>query len=454
MTNYVAPINFQKHNPFQFLENPLAEKFQHKIHALVDRGILSQDGADWLICSLDPFHDQAHPIAGYPDPNNSCSLVNVYTSSLEVSKPAAAAGNWDCCVANLPMCTNMHYLTNTSAMRWPVSAIGSLVAGYQSTPPQTATIGPVTVHAADSGESVWPDDVVANWTPTNFESAATGNSIYSYGNRVIGWGIEVYNTTSPMYQQGSVTVGSVGHMHRLLPDVLCEDDDTVTADKEWALNPMSQPPATVTEAVKMANCRTWEAKEGAYMTIVLNDLENPVRYPEGTPVTTHNSSIAIHNAGYGLGNMNSTYCTRINVANTNVHYAFFYGLSNETTLRVVSRCYVETFAGLGDDVANLATPSAQYDPMAIYLYSLAVSRLPPGVPVCMNDLGDWFNMVLKVIHSAIPAVSTALDVVLPGSGTIVRAAAPIVDAASNALSNRKKKNVRGKNNGRGRNRRR
>jgi len=56
---------------------------------------LSADGRDWLTLAVDPFHDLLHPIAGYPDADSSHTVVSCYQYSLDISKPPAAAGNWD-----------------------------------------------------------------------------------------------------------------------------------------------------------------------------------------------------------------------------------------------------------------------------------------------------------------------------------------------------------------------
>lgn len=64
---------------------------------------LTPSGKEWIIASVDPYHDTPVNCCGYPDNNEAASVVQVVKVSTALVVPAAAgAGNWDCHIHQFP----------------------------------------------------------------------------------------------------------------------------------------------------------------------------------------------------------------------------------------------------------------------------------------------------------------------------------------------------------------
>jgi len=109
--------------------------------------------------------------------------------------------------------------------------------------------------------------------------------------------------------------------------------------------------------------------------------------------------------------------------------ALFAGLSNTTTLTFNTIHYYESFPGLSEpDILVLATPSAEYDPDALNIYSHTLATMPVGVKVGENGLGDWFAGIIS-------KVGTFLAPFLgPVFGTVARVGATMADQYVTAQS--------------------
>jgi hypothetical protein len=69
--------------------------------------------------------------------------------------------------------------------------------------------------------------------------------------------------------------------------------------------------------------------------------------------------------------------------------------NSKFTLKVV--WYYEEFPDIQSDVLTLATPSCQYDPLALQIYSECLNSLPVAVPSSWNEAGDWWWDVVSAI---------------------------------------------------------
>jgi hypothetical protein len=120
--------------------------------------------------------------------------------------------------------------------------------------------------------------------------------------------------------------------------------------------------------------------------------------------------------------------------NLNLSGAYFTGLSEETTLTVTSRFYVEISPPLSSSLLDLVTPPAQFDPFAINLYTRVVNMMPPGTRKGDNDAGDWFRHLgvnaAKAAQSMLttPLVRSAL------SSTPLGAGVPVIDKLTKRLA--------------------
>jgi hypothetical protein len=68
--------------------------------------------------------------------------------------------------------------------------------------------------------------------------------------------------------------------------------------------------------------------------------------------------------------------------------------------------YIETFPSINDPgILVLATPSAQYDPVALEIFSRALTCMPIGVPLADNFFGDWFTGVVESVTDYLTPVA-------------------------------------------------
>ena len=112
------------------------------------------------------------------------------------------------------------------------------------------------------------------------------------------------------------------------------------------------------------------------------------------------------------------------LTNTHSTGAAYVGLSKQTALTVSVVFYYEQFPGVKDtQVVTLATPSAAYDPVALELYSLALSEMPVAVPAGMNGLGEWFA---GAISRLAPIIGTLLTPIAGPLAPAVGSAAKLI----------------------------
>lgn len=225
---------------------------------------LSPDGRDWLTLALDPFHDLQKPIAGYPDADGSQTVVSCYQYSLDITKPAGAAGNWDLHVFTLPIGAT------TSALQHTETGFDAFTATVGATATAVSTVNAISV---DAGQPTVPTST-AVFAPTNYTQllqplvpdALAGVS------RVVGFGIEAINSSAEIYKQGLVTC------YRM-PQVVGQSTHSVlTAASVGASQALKfkRAPTSVAEALLLKGTTQWAAEEGAYLVVPLCGIENPL----------------------------------------------------------------------------------------------------------------------------------------------------------------------------------
>jgi len=118
-----------------------------------------------------------------------------------------------------------------------------------------------------------------------------------------------------------------------------------------------------------------------------------------------------------------------------VHGCVLSGLSSQTTLQITTRYYFERIPSASDpNLLVLCKPSPSYDPLALEIYSHAVSSLPVAVKVDENPMGEWFEDVMNIVAAVIPMAGAALNAVVPGAGIVgsgIGAASKAIAAANN-----------------------
>lgn len=381
---------------------------------LVANQKLTPDGRDWLTLALDPFHDFSHQAAGYPDADGSQTIVSCYQYQYDLRCPAGIEGNWDAHIFTLPLSSSQEFTTATESANWT----------NLTETPVTLALGPLTIVAVPQGDGVFGN--VGTCTPL---PAVGVSDLISGVTRIIGLGYEVTNTTAEVLKQGAVT------SYRMPQYQSASGTVRVTSVGGDYLGTMTcqrlrLPPENVAQANLLKGTRTWDASAGVYATGVLNSVANPMQL-------AHNTMLILESAAYpGQTSTvrHSPFDSSISPAapasgpwvplvTQSVPYdttgSIFTGLSNETTLTIKLKVYVERAPTTAEpSLAVLATPSAGYDVTALELYSHAISQLPVAVTVGENGMGDWFRSVVRVLRDVAGPVGSAVGTIVPGAALV------------------------------------
>lgn len=394
-----------------------ADALQH----LVEASKLTSDGKEWLTAALDPFHDYNHQIAGYPDADVSQTVVSCYTYEYQISKPPglAAGATWDCHVHSLPIANSFN-----AAGVYNQSADWGRIT--EPVPTVTRQTGPLNILSGPAGSNLAPAiptvaNVVTNIMPQNgVEDISSGCS------RIIGAGFEIHNTTAEIYKQGSVTTYRMpqasGDNQTLFSNNNASSFGSVVGTRFRA------PPASIANANLLKGTRTWEAKDGVYATLMQSSVVNPLKnlanqhvlfdeYPDpGTASVVMGTPLI---PGLPVANATTYTPVAIQTVPFDTTGAYFTGLSEQTTMVLKGRFYVERAPTWNESaIAVLASPSAGLDTTALELYAATVNMLPAAVHVGENAKGDWWRAIISVIKHVSAPLGLALSPFVPGAGLI------------------------------------
>jgi hypothetical protein len=385
---------------------------------ILSSDMLSESGRNWLIRALDPFHDSPVRPAGYPDMDQSYSVVQEINESMTISAPASVtSGTWDCHIMNLPdFASVVGNSGNLPATYNPLTGQFSIITGVS-----TYSDCGVVALSVPSGALTYPDSnaqVGANITTQNLQP-----NIYINGKcRVVGWAFEVVNTTAELYLQGLCTAYRMPQVDQLTTYTAQDETSTSTIYTPAPLRVFAMPPSSVAEALVLPGSKQWDAKRGYYGVCLLSTTDNPFQAIDSsrrayltneiwasTSSPPLNCVVSYRSKG-GIGNSGT--CKYFAPYNTTG--AYFTGLSLQTTLQVNVKWILETAPGPRSTFATLAQPSPAYDPVALELYSEMVQHLPVGVPFDENPDGEWFENVLGTLGT----LSTMASGVHPMFGLI------------------------------------
>lgn len=434
--------------------------------ALPKHATLTKQGEDWLTMALDPFHDYQVPIAGLPDRTNIPTAVQMIKRKITITAPPNLTGTqkWDCHIFSLPL------LTSYRAQSSNGDTVTENVECEADSP--LCTIGNINVVRMESGNPTYVQDSFATWndTSTVVEAYSPTDGNKDSMIRLIGGGFEVHNDTASLYKDGSVTTYSSTNDWSE-PYLAYSGTGTGSETKLVVGKRCRYPPVHTTDAALYTDARTWEAAQGAYVPLRL-DLDCPsVRFrprsicmpivadrESGTPDATSGKMIAFGKAvdvfnvtdsvplaGHQtiwVANGNATSEFQSNgwlEAPIETTGAFFSGLSQETVLTLDIRWFTElapTYANAA--MLSMCSPSAHYDPRALECYTNCLLTLPPGVPVGMNEKGDFWRMAVKAAKQATSIAAPFLATLGPEAVALTAAAETGLEVADHVL-NRKKK---------------
>jgi len=402
---------------------------ESKLASFARAAHINKDAEQWLLNCIDPCHDRLTKLEGYPDDNQSASVVQRVKQAYTIKAPANITGTalWDLQIVNTPFLTN---IPAVSSLLTPISNVAGVrvLSSNQLTQDLsfTATVayGGLMFQAVPSAAGF---DLItistAQAAGTGYSIANNLPSIYTQGpSRVIANAFEACNTTAELTVQGSVAC-----YRQPVQDFECATTmnwiSTSSSSSTEALSlcpasflPVPAPPNDLAQAMLLPGTKQWKAKEGVYVVSALNTdlleaqstnfVQPLIQYnpsdqtdPQLYSPLPFNTGVAIGTSGCAITAFKPQYWTNFDQSG-----CIWTGLSANTTIQVTWVVDVERFPSEQQgDLVVIATPSTVYCPAAIEAYSMMIQDMPVGVTFAENGLGDWF----------MDAVSSVRDVIVP-----------------------------------------
>jgi len=412
---------------------------------LGERTGMTECGKNWVMASLDPFHDTPLELKGMPTGESSASVVQCIKQTTTITAPSGiTTGTWDVSIVDWPWSTEVGlsklYQQQTFQSSNPgifgnTNSFGKLMTAGLIVNEDPVNTGGLCFYAGPTGAQMGINGVAgaaAHGGASYYDQILSLPDSYQIGkHRVVAKGFEVHNTTASLYKGGSV---------------LCwrspvADDTEMTTMQQYALNGSSSfaivqtgvpaatckimdgPPNSPATALLLPNSKQWDAEAGCYCVSALHSTDVPAYeaqkvvpilndpdYVQGsTPYQDGQSpySSRLENTLSALGSAWLAVNTKCNMNQFDLNGAYFTGLLPQTVLTINYNIYVERFpTNSVPDLEVLANPAPERDNVALDFYTHAVRNLPVGVPVAMNGLGDWFKEAISTASNFIaPALS-------------------------------------------------
>lgn len=427
--------------------NPTRKSY---MDSLVQQKVIKPSSRDWLTGALDPFHDFQFTPEGLPDQFSGSSVVQFIKRKVTIQPPEGllATEKWDAHIFTAPLLT-----------KHDAAPMAAGPGGMYNEDLMTCSLGTLNAFVVKSGLPTLPNALPSITTPFPGRQVLSpcdeGNTFSLM--RLIGGGFEVHNDTAELYKNGSVTVYS--QPSTIESDFGCvyAKDGATQLSNLGAFNKSRMPPSTIGEATANVNSTTWSAAEGCYVPFLLDVAKLDFSQSSAIPlvmVKVDNSDNYGAYPAWGIKTENgvpppfidgATVGQRaiepVRLAHLETSGAYFTGLSPETILTLDVRFIVEVApTAANTTLISLATPSSEYDPDALVLYSRACRELPAGVKVNMNAAGDWWRIVSGAIKFAAPVVAK-----LGPYGAGIAAAASGVSAIGDAAQEMRQQRKADKN---------
>jgi hypothetical protein len=278
---------------------------------------------------------------------------------------------------------------------------------------------------------------------------------------LIGVGYEIHCTADDLTNRGNLLCyrQTQGTRDQTTFTGLCGDSAAlVLGDYTFAGTPYRLPPRNASEAILQPGTRQWAFKEGLYQPGTFHTVENPTYAGDyNEPVLLapdQDDQFSVNNTAqiaFPVAISNSVSTTKNTVLYQKyaaplmhlhpIHQSgcILSGLASGSTFNVNVVWYYESFPSTSENaIISLARPSAEFDPIALNMYSHALSMMPVGVKVNENSSGDWFyDIVSNIGKIALPILGA-----IPHP--VAKALMPVAAAAS-TIEKPKRKKVQKKN---------
>lgn len=446
-----------------------AQELLDRIAASVN---MSEAGKNWLVATLDPMHDGPILCTGYPDNEDSPSVLQVIKQTYPVVKPNFNTGG-----APDSDTWGFHarlddYLIPDSAYGQRANRPGEISHPWQqvegdlllqdlasvsvNSQERVYLFGGMTVVAFDQTQpaaSVAPSasdtvtvplfGVVTPYENLLLVQAGPDPSNFLRGKaRLVGAAFEIVNTTPDLYKSGAVLAYEqpcsrenviAYQVKKAVPGDPTPVTTTGILNAAWDV----LPPMSPAEAMILPGSQEWDAKAGSYSIQTMTDVDNPCTFPNSElslwtaneltipvvvntainspdPTPPTNSFFFVPRTGTATLDHDHL-ATNINRKTPyNKKGVIYTGLTPQSTFTLKVNWIIERIISSQDQsLSTLAKPSPPVDHTALALYSEIVSKIPVGVQFKDNGLGDWFlgvvDEIAEVVHTVGRPVMAAVD---------------------------------------------
>lgn len=391
------------------------------LYQLLEGKQLTPEGLKWLFLALDPFHDTEIDPVGLPDGQCTRSLVQCIRKTTTITKPTSLSTGetWDCRVDITPF-----------IQQW-----NATIGNASLNPGVVLTAGLAPSNLAGSARLTAGVSALKFKTGDPLGAGVTYESNYDLllqatddPRRVVAIAFEVENTTPELYKGGTV------HYYRF-PTTLDKKANYYTVG--GALSQSAQIatgfPVALSDVVKDPNTETRKASEGAYVVGTFLDVDNQpfCGYQPGSVSLsqwTNNvpNQTVLWRQTLGLNPADND----LRLQGINHAGAWFTGLNENSTLTITVKYIIEDLVPISDNVYPLTRNTPPRDNLALEIYSQALAKVPVGVPVSENPLGEWFNTVMDAIANYAPKIGS----VVPGLGSIIGSGVGALASAAGGIN--------------------
>lgn len=407
----------------------------------LDKGLMTPGGWAWVRQALDPFHDEVVDPVGFPDGLNGSTTVTCIKLTNNIVSNQGAVANWDCHISTLP------WMYNT-----PMDPNSLYTPAANN--PGTLPVSPVTGAAFNRGTvnvdgyAVGAAIGFQGWTQANTILTQQINPIaFPSDARVVGIALEVYNTTAPLYRQGTIMPYRLPHESNAVSTYNLTNTATPPATLACAASAFEMQPLPNSGAGIMAlqGSLQWNAEEGAYVVVPMYSNQNPMTAAEYVGNYFYDANTGTFGRYWAVGVIPTTTIPALFSfpLQQNIPYhtcgLYLQGLSPQTTLTLVTHIYVERmpnpYITTEQDFCRLAKKAQDFDPMALHIYSEAVRRLPVACKVKDNALGDWF---LDTVSEIASLAAPALSMVFPEFAPFIMGGSKLIGAGAKSFKTYRK----------------
>jgi len=452
-----------------------------RFHAYAKRMRLTGASKNFIIQNIDPFHDSRFRAVVMPEDSSNVVFKTLNPSTVTITMPEdyADGTRWDMHLVASPIFSPDPYLPLHNGMSLDSVPNGEYVTGsvmaYVSS---TDTYNSLLRYTAGAiNDCAWvPVGLCGLIVPSGeetFQALQNGNSsnpnmrpfqvpvpvdMMRGAHALTGLGFEVHNVSPMIEKPGAVAVYRTPFPCKEVAKTITDTAAGLTARNAYMFPEI---PSSFPIVRRMQDSKIWEAKDGTY------SVARPIGYPRetrpslATPICNLEaidladigSNLETRTIGLMAVTVGGTVGAKTLVARPlvimpqqwDLSGVYFQGLDDQSVLTIDANAFVQhvpnvalapdsIFARSGDIPQY---PSPNLERVLKKLYSV----LPPGVPVDMNDWGEWWERVCDIIG----AMSPIADAVVPGAGHVVASGArvarvvpSVVRTVTTTVKNRKK----------------